>query len=412
MTEVANTLRYRQGQVNVTNNSMTVTGIGTHWTTAGINPGTTFRLDGLTFDLEVKRVVSDTEIELLKPYYGTTAAGLSYSVERNFNSTLPSKLAADVTDLVGIYEQIRDGVYLTIEGKNAYQLAVAEGYSGTVSQWLESLKGAGEYTVLRNELEPYRQNNAGAHNAHYYEKNLGGALTEAQSSAIRNGTFTDMYPGGYWPITFPAYSWEDEEGTTHDEASGSAVFRIGGCDTKWGMGDQGSGLQTHHLEMVPDASLFNAPMNPTNTTEGAYLGSKMVTNYLRRAEALIKAAFGEDHILSHREYLQNAVTDGRPSGGTWVTRLVDLMTEQMVYGGKIFGVASDGGATIPNLYTISKSQLPLFQHNPRLISNRQWYWLRDVVNGACFANVGASGSATFNGASNSGGGVRPAFLIY
>ena len=147
MAETANTLWVRSGTVSVTNNSTKVTGVGTNWTTKGINPGATFRIDGLPYACEVKCVVSDTEIELVKPYYGTSASAQSYSIDRNFQSTLPAKIAAEVTDLVGIYEQVRDGVYLTIEGKSAYQVAVANGYSGTVTQWLESLKGAGDYTL-------------------------------------------------------------------------------------------------------------------------------------------------------------------------------------------------------------------------------------------------------------------------
>ena len=409
MAEVANTLRYRLGLVNVTNNSTTVTGVGTHWATAGINPGATFKLDGMAFDLEVKRVVSDTEIELVKPFYGSTAASLSYSVERNFNSTLPAKIAADVTDLVGIYEQLRDGTVLTIEGKSAYQVAVANGYSGTEAQWLESLKGAGDYTALRTELVPFRHNDAGTHNAYYYPANLGVALTDAQSSAIRNGTFTGMYPGGNWTIAVPAYSWTDSSGTTHSETASSQTFEIAGCDTRWNIGDSGYELRTHHLEMVPRTVLFDAPMNATNTTAGGYVGSAMFTNYLRRAEALIKAAFGEDHILSHREYLCNAVSDGKPSGAAWYTRTVDLMTEQMVYGARCFGPANDGGSSVPHLLTANKIQLPLFLYRPEKANS--WFGLRDVVNSNCFASVYGDGRTAFNNASTSIG-VRPSFLIY
>ena len=151
-------------------------------------------------------------------------------------------------------------------------------------------------------------------------------------------------------------------------------------------------------------------MNPANSTEGGYVGSEMYTENLNRAKALISAAFGDNHILTHREYLQNAVTDGRPSGGAWYNSTVELMIEQMVYGGKVFGIASDGGNTVPNLYTVSCKQLPLFAHRPDLISNRQWFWLRDVVNGACFASVNSLGFAPCTHASPSGGGVRPAFL--
>ena len=55
---------------------------------------------------------------------------------------------------------------------------------------------------------------------------------------------------------------------------------------------------------------------------------------------------------------------------------------------------------------------PLFTYRPDLISNRQWYWLRDVVNCLCFAHVYDHGTAYYTNASHSGGGVRPAALIY
>ena len=46
-----------------------------------------------------------------------------------------------------------------------------------------------------------------------------------------------------------------------------------------------------------------------------------------------------------------------------------------------------------------------------MISNRQWFWLRNVVSAAYFAGVAANGNAAYDGASNSDG-VRPAFPIY
>ena len=75
----------------------------------------------------------------------------------------------------------------------------------------------------------------------------------------------------------------------------------------------------------------------------------------------------------------------------------------------IFAPGCDG-STIPTNYTVEKSQLPLFQLAPHLISNRQWFWLRDVVSPAYFAYVSGNGLAHFDGASNEHG-VRPAFPI-
>lgn len=114
-------------------------------------------------------------------------------------------------------------------------------------------------------------------------------------------------------------------------------------------------------------------------------------------------------MLTHRVYLTNAVTNGKPSGGAWFDSDVELMNENMVYGSHIFAPGCDG-STIPTNYTVEKSQLPLFQLAPHLISNRQWFWLRDVVSSAYFASVGDYGYAICNCASD-GGGVRPAFVI-
>ena len=83
----------------------------------------------------------------------------------------------------------------------------------------------------------------------------------------------------------------------------------------------------------------------------------------------------------------------------------------MVYGSAVFRPQNSLGATIPNSHTIDKSILPLFQFRPDLIvSNRQWYWLRDVVNATLFAGVNYDGSTGFGNASYSSG-VRPAFGI-
>ena len=85
------------------------------------------------------------------------------------------------------------------------------------------------------------------------------------------------------------------------------------------------------------------------------------------------------------------------------------MTEQNVYGGKVFGAGNDG-STVPGLHTVDKSQYPLFAFRPDLISSRNWFWLRDVVSAANFADVSDNGLAAYGAASGSRG-VRPAFSI-
>ena len=228
---------------------------------------------------------------------------------------------------------------------------------------------------------------AGAHNSVYRGKNLGTSVTTAQYNAIKAGTFDDLYIGDYWTIN-------------------NVVYRIAAFDYYLRCGD--TDLTTHHAVIVPDSSLYSAKMNDTNTTAGGYVGSQMYTTNLADAKTTIKTAFS-GHVLSHRIYLVNAVSNGRPSGGAWCDSEVDLMNEQMVYGGSIFSPTSDG-STVPSNHRVEKSQLPLFRYRPDLISNRVWYWLRDIVSAADFAIVYNGGLAAFSNASNSAG-VRPAFCI-
>lgn len=252
--------------------------------------------------------------------------------------------------------------------------------------------GASTAAEARNNLGFTLDNliprNAGAHNAIYRGQNLGSVVTAAQWAAIANGTFADLYIGDYWTIN-------------------NVNWRIAAFDYYYKTGD--TSCTTHHVVIVPDTSLYNHAMNDTNITTGGYIGSKMYTEGLAQAKTKINSAFGSSHILSHRQFLINAVTNGKPSGGSWYYSTVELMTEQNVYGGKIFGAGNDG-STIPCLYTIDKSQFPLFAHDPSMISNRQWFWLRDVVSAAGFAYVTDYGDARYGGAS-SGAGVRPAFSI-
>lgn len=247
------------------------------------------------------------------------------------------------------------------------------------------------------KIAPLLFNNAGAHNAIYRGKSLGSTVTTAKYAAIKAGTFDDLYIGDYWTI-------------------GGVNYRIAAFDYYLNSGD--TNCTTHHVVIVPDTCLYNAQMHNTssggyeggaaNTTTGGYVGSDMYKSNLEQAKTTIKSAF-RGHVLKHRIYLTNAVANGRASGGAWCDSEVDLMCEQMVYGSGIFSPVSDG-SNVPANYRVEKSQLPLFQHEPSRICNRNNWWLRDVITASYFAFVDSGGDANYNGASNSHG-VRPAFCI-
>lgn len=219
-------------------------------------------------------------------------------------------------------------------------------------------------------------------------KNLGTALTAVQKAAIKDGSFKGMFLGDYWSI-------------------GGRIWRIVDMDYWYNCGD--TAFTSHHLVIMPDEALYNAQMNTTNVTTGGYVGSEMYKSNLANAKTIVNAAF-QGSVLTHREYLCNAVANGRPSGGAWFDSSIELPNESMMYGHPHFSPTSDG-STVPAIYTISKTQLALFMVCPRFIVNRAYnQWLRDVVSSAYFARVNGNGFADCSGASNSLG-VRPVFPV-
>ena len=219
-------------------------------------------------------------------------------------------------------------------------------------------------------------------------KNLGTALTAVQKAAIKDASFKGMFLGDYWNI-------------------GGRIWRIVDMDYWYNCGD--TAFTSHHLVIMPDEALYNAQMNTTNVTTGGYVGSEMYKKNLENAKTIVNAAF-QGSVLTHREYLCNAVANGRPSGGAWFDSSVELPNEPMMYGHLHFSPTSDG-STVPSIYTISKTQLALFMVCPKFIVNRSYnQWLRDVVSSATFALVDYVGLADFNYASNSYG-VRPVFPV-
>ena len=136
---------------------------------------------------------------------------------------------------------------------------------------------------------------AGAHNGIYRGKYLGDAATDEQYAAIADGTFRGLYIGDYWII-------------------GGITYRIAAFDYYYNNGD--TACTIHHVVVVPDTCLYNAQMNTSNTTKGGYVGSAMYTSNLASAKTTIKAAFS-GHVLKHRIFLTNAVSNGRASDGAW-----------------------------------------------------------------------------------------------
>jgi hypothetical protein len=232
---------------------------------------------------------------------------------------------------------------------------------------------------------PHGVDGAGFHNSIYRGKYLGDQVTPEQYARIADGTFEDMYIGDYWTIN----------GTTYLIAAFNYYLNSG--DTR---------LTTNHVTLVPATYMYRHRMNPTNTTEGGYAGSEMYTTGLDQAKTKIHADFA-GHVVNHRKYLSNAVSNGQASAGTWFDSDVELMNEVMAFGSVINGSATLGLRNIG----VEKSQLPLFALRPDLLNIRaQAWWLRDVVSATRFALIGSYGTADAADASVPYG-VRPVFSI-
>lgn len=218
-------------------------------------------------------------------------------------------------------------------------------------------------------------------------KNLGSSFSTEQKAAVQNGTFEDLWLGDYWEIN-------------------GVKWRIVDFDYWYGIGSPA--FNTHHLVIMPDTGIHNCKMNDSSDTTGGYTGSKFYTTELATVKSAITSAFGES-ILSHREYLINAVTSGYPSAGTWTDSTVELPNEPMMFGSYMYTPAGNGTIDVKR-YTNSKTQLALFQACPNFIQTTNGYWLRDIASATHFARVDNYGGATSTGAANAYD-IRPVFAI-
>ena len=258
-------------------------------------------------------------------------------------------------------------------------LLIVHDGSGMKTVTMEDFVGKGVAPIIYDGI---------AHNSIYRGKYLGTSVTAEQYAAISAGTFEDLYIGDYWTIS-------------------NVNYRIAAFDYYWNCSDTAT-LPPHHAVIVPEKNLYNASMNATDTTAGGYVTSRMHAANLAPAITTISAAFS-GHVMSHRSYLTNAVSNGYASAGAWYDSGVDLMNEQMVYGNGVFSPASTGSVT-PTNTRVEKNQLPLFAMNPAMLNNRESYWLRDVVTASEFAAHYSFGAASHYPATISLG-VRPAFCI-
>jgi hypothetical protein len=335
--------------------------------------------------------VEDEEDEPHKAWMDTVlSAGVeakANAAESKQNAELAAQSEELVTNAATAAAESAESAMQSAETAQSSAATATESASSAKSSAADAKTAAETATQMATEALNQVKFSAIQHRNVYRGKNLGTSVTAAQKAAIQNATFDDLYVGDYWTINGVAYVIAD-------------------MNYWYNTGD--TAFARNHLVLMPDIPLYNAQMNETNTTTGGYVGSKMYTEGLTQAKNTITTAFG-DMVLTHREYLVNAVTDGHPSAGAWFDSSVEIPNEIMVYGLCIYTPAGNGTAVYTR-YTIDKQQLSLFRLNPSATNNRQTFWLRDVVSSSLFAGVNGNGAANSPAASDTRG-VRPVFAI-
>lgn len=250
-----------------------------------------------------------------------------------------------------------------------------------------------------------------SHNTIYRGKDLTNYFASGEmSKAIADATFKDIYIGDYI-----------SKAITVNATSYNVKWLVADLDYYYGVGD--TECNTHHVLMIPSVTVgLNTSMNDTNDTTGAYLGSKMWTTQMPLYTNSIVSAFGESHVLKHRELLSKAVSLTAPSSAgagwtgsstdwAWADVNVNIPNEPMVYGGRVFSSSSyDVGCANKQLALFRSER---FSKNKYSDGARKWFWLRAVASGSRFCAASYDGDAYYGDASyrDSYGGIRPYFLL-
>lgn len=287
------------------------------------------------------------------------------------------------------------GKYIEFHSKNDdgkdYLARIEANDDGTIS--INGVKLVGIY------------DSAAAHNALFRGKDLTDCFNSGEmSKAIADGTFRDIYIGDYInkPITV--------DGTTYN-----VKWEV--ADLDYFLHSGNTECTTHHVLLFPSKTIqTHVSMNDTNTAVGGYVATKMWTETIPKYATGITNAFGSAHVLEHKEFLTKAInTDAPSSAGAgwmgssticeWYNTLVNIPSEPMIYGGRVFG---SSGFDVGN----KERQLQIFRFK-NFSEGRLGFWLQAVASATKFTHVYIDGSANYADASYSRSwvGIRPYFLL-
>lgn len=393
---------YRTGSVKVINGSKIVTGYDTFWLTAGLNPGDIFSVDNTT-DYEIDSITDNSTLSLKTAFKGATTDGANYSIVRNFTSSMQANVAANTAELLGDLRRYIDSDMQSIHGKSAYEVALANGFVGTEAQWLSSLIGAGEWDTLNERTEVLSYASAGLHNSIFRGKNLGNAFTEAQSAAIKAGTFDDIWLGDYWEINNVRYRIAHID---YYFGRQGEFAKYAHPDLDWGENET-SRVLPHHVLIVPDTGLVRDWYNTEEMRDKIYYYSNYYINIRPTLITSLENTFGAEHLMKWPDFTPTAYDFSEPanpfpSAWTAVIGQCELLHDTQLLG-FLFPTAGGkrtltGGGFASHYNKGQRGQFALFRNSPE-----HWYSAGTYVLQTLFRASDTSGSRVFWMDHSSGG---------
>ena len=230
---------------------------------------------------------------------------------------------------------------------------------------------------------------------------LGVANAAAAFAALRTradaGNFNGLRLGDYIDVSSMTI-----DGSAISNSNQRLRFEIAGFDTYLNVGY--TPTSSHNILMISKNCVFQHAMNSSDTNTGGYAASELCAYLNNQVKTGLVNAIGITPKTVNRS-LDNK-TD-------WVdlAETVFIPTEVEVFGHQVW-------SNNDSYSTGTSVQWPLFSEFPQkrianLNGSRWWWWEASLQNydTASFCVCGASGIATYYSASNSGYGVRFAFLV-
>ena len=242
------------------------------------------------------------------------------------------------------------------------------------------------------------------HNQIFRGKNLGSQVTENQYSAIRDGSFSNLWLGDYWEID-------------------NVKYRIADIDYYYCFYPENNyGTRSHHLVLVPDSPLQSAVINPTFDTADSFGfdDTSMYKTTLPSIKSNLASKFnlvdvGVDIFTGQRHTGTTYVVYWQ-KGHSFVETSVMLMDTVEIGGrlpDKAFSYGAGANLSDQDWYLSAGSAYSLFQKEPKFITvnDNAGYWTRLLSGfGSDYIFIGSDGIQSHKPMKQTSG-VRPFIVI-